>query len=60
MGAEDKTHYDPWLALTWLNIPLPATVGASTTVPEVGQQIYNTRSLEEIVIMGATPNKFSN
>jgi hypothetical protein len=26
----------------------------------VGQQLYNTRSLEEIVILGATPNKFSN
>lgn len=60
MGAEDKTHYDPWLDLTWLNIPLPVTVGVSTTVPEVGQQLYNTRSLEEIVILGATPNKFSN
>ncbi len=60
MGAEDKTHYDPWLGLTWLSIPLPATVGVSTTVPEVGQQIYNTGSLEEIVILGATPNKFSN
>ncbi len=60
MGAEDKTHYDPWLGLTWLNIPLPATVGVSTTVPEMGQQIYNTRSLEEIVVLGATPNKFFN
>jgi hypothetical protein len=24
MDAEDKTHYDPWLRLTWLKIPLPA------------------------------------